>query len=639
MLEFMRRRARSGLIKVIFLIIILVFIFWGFGGSPDGSRPDIVAEVNGRVISEREFRRAYDNVKSAYREAYKDRFTPELLQMLNLREQTLDQLIDATLLEKEAQRLGFLVDDEEVRQAIAAMPAFQVDGQFQQEQYLLVLRYLRMPPGEFEAGQRTQILNQKLERLITDTVHVTDAEIEELFRLQSEQVNLSFVKIAAADLIAQVVVTPAEVEQYYNTHRESFRQPERVSFMYVAYPAGDFEAQVSITPEEIEEFYTQHVVDRFTTPARVHVRHILFSLPATASSEERDETRATATEILTRAKAGEDFVSLAKTYSQDTGTAEQGGDLGFFSRGRMVKPFEEAAFSLPVGGVSDLVETPFGIHIIKVEAVEEERVRTLAEVQDEIRQELGHTRARTRAREQAEQDRITVQRGTPLTEVAQAEGRTIAETPLVAREETIPELGHHPAFVEAALALSPQAVSEPLAIQDTWYLISPREKVPSTIPDFAAVAEEVEKRYISEKAEHLAKEKAQTLLTHLKETKDLTTVASQEGLTAEETGPFNRQGSYIPKVGSLPELKKEAFRLTPENPVAPEVYLWGGNAFVAMLKEQIPPNPLDFAKQKDTLREDLLRRKQTMAMQELVRYLKKRATIAYNQETLLRIAE
>ncbi len=639
MLEFMRKRARSGIIKVIFLIIILVFIFWGFGGSPEGNRPDIVANVNGQIISEKEFRRAYENVKSAYREAYKDRFTPELLQMLNLKEQTLEQLIDATLLEKEAQRLGFLVDDEEVRQAIAAMPAFQVDGHFQQEQYLLVLRYLRIPPSEFEAGQRTQIFNKKLERLITDTIQVTDAEIEDLFRLQQEQVNLAFVKVASADLIAQVVVTPAETENYYNTHRESFRQPERVSFTYVAYPAIDFEAHVSLAPEEIEEFYTQHVADRFTTPARVRARHILFSLPADASSDEQEKTRATASAILARAKAGEDFVMLAKTYSQDTGTAEQGGDLGFFSRGRMVKPFEEAAFSLPIGEVSELVETPFGIHIIKVEAVEEERVRTLAEVQDEIRQELIRTRARTRAREQAEEDRIKVQKSTPLTEVAQAGGRTVVEAPLVAREETIPELGHQPAFIEAALALSPQAVSEPLAIQDTWYLLSPREKAPSTIPDFIAVTEEAEKRYISEKAEHLAKEKAEAFLTHIKETKDVVAVAAQEGLTAEETGPFNRQGSYIPKIGSLPELKKVAFRLTPESPIAPEVYVWGGNAFVAMLKEQIPPNPLDLAKQKETLREDLLRRKQAMAMQELVRYLKKRATIAYNQETLLRIVE
>jgi len=639
MLEFMRKRARSTAIKVVFLIIILVFIFWGVGGSLTGSRPDVIVDVDGRTITEREFRRAYENVKTAYQEAYKDRFTPELLQLLKLKEQTLEQLIDATLMEKEAQRLGFLSDDEEVRQAIVAMPAFQVDGRFSQAHYLRVLRYLRMSPSEFEAGQRTQLLNKKLERLIADTIQVTDSEIEDLFRLRQEQVNLLFAKVASADLVEQVTATPTEVENYYNTHRESFRQPERVAFTHVAYPATDFEAQVSIAQQDIEEFYTQHVVNRFTTPARVHARHILFSLAEDATDEEKEKTRATATEILTRLKAGEDFATLAKAYSQDQGTAEQGGDLGFFPRGRMVKPFEEVAFTLPVGGISELVETPFGLHIIKVEAKEEERQRPLSEVQEEIRQELIRTRARTRAQEQAQEDRTKVQNGTPLPEVAQAANRPVEETPLVARDETVPQLGHQPALVEAALALSPNEVSEPIAIQDTWYLVSPREKAPSTIPDFAAVAEEAERRYRSEKAEDLAKEKADALLAKVKETKNFTAAAAQEALTVEETGPFNRQGSYIPKIGSLPDLKKAAFRLTPENSVAPEVYLWGGNAFVAELKEQIPPNPQDLEKQKESLREELLRRKQAAAMQELVRYLKKRAKIAYNQEALLRLGD
>ncbi|MCS6927012.1 MAG: peptidyl-prolyl cis-trans isomerase, partial [Candidatus Binatia bacterium] len=554
-----------------------------------------------------------------------------------LKEQTLEQLIEAILLEREARQLGFSVNDEEVRKAIAAMPAFQVDGQFDQQHYLRVLRYLRLTPGEFEDGQRTQLLNKKIERLITDAVQVTEAEVEDLFRLRNERVNLVFVQVAAADLVDQVTVTPEEVETYYNTHRESFRQPERVAFRYVAYPAQDFEAQVSISPHEVEEFYTQHVADRFTLPARVRARHILFSLPPSASAEERTQIRTTAEEVLARAKAGEDFAALAKTYSQDPATAPQGGDLGFFARGRMVKPFEEAAFALPVGGVSDLIETPFGFHIIKVEAKEEERVRPLTEVEEEIRRELIRTRARTRAQEQAQTDRAKAGPGTSLAEIAQAAGRTVVQTPLVARDETIPELGHQPALVEAALALAPDEVSEPVAIQDTWYLVAPTEKAPSIIPDFAAVAQEAEKRSRSEKAEQLAREKASAVLAQAQQTKDLTAAATAAGLSTDETGPFSRQGSYVPKMGSLPELKKAAFRLTPAAPIAPEVYTWGGNAFVAALKEQLPPKPEEFAKQKEMLREELLQRKRAEALQSLVRDLKKRATITYNQEALLRI--
>jgi peptidyl-prolyl cis-trans isomerase D len=636
MLEFMRRRARSTWIKVIFLIIIAVFIFWGVGGSVSGNRPDIVARVDGQVISTREFQRAYENVKSAYRETYKDRLTPDLLEKLNLREQTLDQLVNARLLAAEAQRLGFTASDEEVRQAISALEVFQEHGSFSQERYLTVLRYLRLTPGEFEDDQRSQLLLKKLQRLITDAPRVTDDEVRELFRLGREKVSLSFVKIASADLLNGVTVEPKEVEDYYNTHRESFRQPERVKFAYVAYPATQFESGGEVSVQDVENFYTEHTEDRFTTPARVHARHILFSLPSSAAAEEKATVRATATAVLTRARAGEDFATLAKTYSQDTATAPNGGDLEFFTRGRMVKPFEDAAFALPVGGISELVETSFGLHIIKVEANEPERVRPLTEVEAEIRQELTRTRARERAQERAREDRVKIQNGAAVAEVAQAAGLTVVETPLVARDENIPDLGRQPALIAAALALAPQQVSEPVAVEDTWYLVSPREKVPSTILDFAAVKEEAEKQLRSDKAEQLAKEKAEALLARVKETKDLAAAAAEQKLTVEESGPFTRQGGYIPKMGSLPELKRAAFRLTPEAPVAPQTAFWGGNAFVAVLKEQIPPDAQEFEKQKESIREQQLKRKQDEALNELVRYLKKRATITYNQDALLK---
>jgi peptidyl-prolyl cis-trans isomerase D len=636
MLEFMRKRARSTWIKAIFLIIVVVFIFWGVGGSIGGGRIDVVANVNGREITLREFQRAYENVKSAYREVYKERFTADLLNTLNLRQQTLDQLIDARLLEQEALRVGFRVDDEEVRHAIKDMPAFQSGGLFEQAQYQRVLRYLRLSPGEFEEEQRSFLLTKKLQTLITDAPQVTDAEVHDVYRLGMEKVSLSFVKVASADLVNQVTATAADAESYYNTHRESFRQPERVRFAYIAYPSTHFESAVQVTAQEIADFYEDQQDTRFTTPQRVQARHILFSLSPAASVEEKNAVRTTATAILTRARAGEDFLTLAKTYSQDTATASNGGDLGFFTRGRMVKPFEDAAFSLQPGGISELIETPFGLHILKVEAVEAEQVRPVTEVEAEIRQELTRARARDLAQQHARQDREKIQNGAAFADTAQAASLTVVETPLVSRDETLPDLGRQPALIEAALALNPPQVSEPVAVGDTWYVVAPREKVASTIPDFATVAQDAEKRFKSEKAEQLAKERADALLARVKETKNLVAAAAEQHLTVEDSEPFTRQGSYIPKMGSLPDLKKEAFRLTSDAPVAPQTYLWGGNAFVAVLKEYTAPDPKEFDKQKDTIREQLLKRKQDAAAQELIQYLKQRATITYNQDLLLK---
>jgi hypothetical protein len=177
-------------------------------------------------------------------------------------------------------------------------------------------------------------------------------------------------------------------------------------------------------------------------------------------------------------------------------------------------------------------------------------------------------------------------------------------------------------------------VSEPTVVADSWYLVSPREKVASTIPDFTTVKDEAEKKRNSEKAEQLAKTKAEGLLKRLQETKDLAALAAEQKLTVEESGAFSRQGNYIPKMGSMPDLKKDAFRLTKESPIAPQPYLWGGNAYVVVLKDRTEPDPQEFDKQKNTLREQLLKQKQDQAWEELVRYLKKQATITYNQDAL-----
>ena len=638
MLDFMRRRAQSLVIKILFVIIVLVFIFWGFGSSFKQNSPtDSIATVGSEEVSQREFQRVYENMKNMYRDAYKDRLTPDLIQALNLKQQALDQLINSKLLQQEARRVGFTVTDTELRDSIQKISIFQSNGQFNQTQYMRVLNYLRMSPSEFEEGQRGDLLQKKLHRLITDAVPVSEDEARELYRLSQERVDLSFIKIASADLLNQDATEKKEIEEYYNSHRESFREPERVRFTYVAYPQSHFEAQVQVTPQDEESFYNSHKSDRFTTPAQVHARHILFTVDQAATESDKAKVKEAATGVLARARAGEDFAALAKAYSQDPGTAPKGGDLGFFPRGRMVKEFEEAAFNLSAGSISDLIESQFGYHIIKAEAVEAQRVRSLEETRAEIRQELIREGASERARTQAQADRDKTTSGSKLAEVAQASGVTYSDTPLVSRDETIPDLGRQPDLIHAALSLTVDQVSAPIKAGEVWYILSPREKVESKIPEFTTVTAEVEKRVRGEKAERLAKAKAETFLAKLREKRDLSAVAAEEKLAVEETGPFTRQGTYVPKMGNLPELKKEAFRLTAEAPVAPQAYVWGGNAFVAVLKEHIPASTADFEKQKDRLREDLHKRKQATAFEDFIKTLKKNVIVTPNLNALLKM--
>ncbi len=636
MLDFMRQRAQSVWIKVLFLVIALVFVFFGIGSFGDDSQVQILVTVDDEPITLQAFQRAYRNVESNYREIYQERFTPEFAQQMNLRQQTLDQLVEAKLLAKEARRVGFRASDEDVRQEIAAAPTFHSFGSFSPDRYRRLLRYLRMTPQEFEEQQRDRLVIERFQKFIDGSIRATDYEVEELFRFEQEQVNLAFLKIASADLIDTVTVTEQQVRDFYTDNTESFRIPERVRLHYVSYTPEDFEADTSVSEEEVLDFYNAHKDARFTEEKQVQARHILFSIADSASDERKADTRSTAQRILERARGGEDFAALAEEYSQDTGTASNGGDLGFFGRGRMVKPFEEAAFGMDVGQVSDLVETTFGFHIIKVEAIQPERIKPLEEVADTVTEELLERESLAIAEQRAREDRKSIADGTTLRQFAESVGLEAKETPLVSQNETIPGLGRRPQLVETAFGQSPGQISAPVQVDNTWFLVSLAERVPSRIPALTAVQEEAEERYRSERAERLAQEKADKLLTKLKETRDLASLAKAEALTVEETGTFTRRGGYIPKIGVVPDLKTEAFRLTPEAPVASQSYTWGGSAFIAVLKEYIPADPDQLEEQRDDLRQSLLQRKKAAASQEFTKYLKERAKIEYNQRNLLR---
>ena len=638
MLDFMRRRTRSVGVKILFGIIALVFIFWGVGGQDEGQAIDAIATVDDRPILARDFQRAYENVQAAYRNIYKENWSSELVQALNLKDQTLQQLIDMRLMAAEARRIGMTVSDDEVRTSIAELPAFQAYGSFSPERYRQVLRTFRMTPREFEDDQRTQLLTEKFRDFVLSTVQVSDSELQDVFASRQDKVNLRFVKIASTTLFDEVVIETDDLQDFYETHRESFRQPERVRFLYLAYPDDHFSPDVAVSAQDIEAVYQRDKDTRFVTPERVRARHILLSLDPDASEEEKTVVRMAAIALLEQVRDGADFAALAQEHSDDTPTGAKGGDLGFFSRGAMVKPFEDAAFSLSVGEVSEPVETQLGFHIIQLEDRQPAQPRPFDEVRDEIRQELTTRHSQERARQAAREDRQQLGADASLADLAEARGLQLVESPWVGRDETLPDLGRQPQLLSAAFNTELKQVSAPVEVDGTTYLVLPHERRPSQIPDFSKVQDEAEGRYKTEQAEALARQKAEGWLARVLHDKSLDALAGEEALEIEETGEFTRQGSYVPKIGSLPALKKAAFRLADEDPIAPAVYVWGGNAFVAELVEYIPASTVEFEREKDSLRQELTDRKRTEAGQAFLQYLKKHATVEMNQAALLRIS-
>jgi len=635
-LKFIRRNAGASWVKFIFAAIVIVFIFWGVGGGfAGGGKPEWVAHVNDEVVDPVDFQRAYDSLVRVYADIYKEHFKPELAQMLDLKGKAVDQIIRVSLLRQEAERLHLRVGETEVRDAIAAMPNFQDNGQFNKEMYLQILRANRLTPGEFEESEREELLVGKLQDLIVAGVHVSEADARERYRFENEKVNLRFVKFSGSAFLNEVQLSDADLQAYYDKHQDTLREPERVRIEYVQYTPDKFADAVEVTDAEVQQYYDSHQ-DAYAKPEQVHARHILFKAGADVSPELKAEVRKKAEEVLAKARAGEDFAALAKQYSNDS-TAAQGGDLGFFPRGQMVKPFEDSAFALAPGEISDVVETTFGFHIIKVEAKEEAHTKSLDEVRDQVVKALKQGKGRDAAGAQAEADHGKVEGGQTLAAVAGGAGLSVSSPAPFSEKEAVPGVGKGP-LTSAAFAAEVGKVGPVVDTPAGFFVFVVGEKIPAHLPPLAEIRERVEQAVRNEKAEALAKSKADAALGQLP-TAGIDGVATAAGLKVEETGEFTRQVTAVPHIGTSPELVAAAFALTPEKPLGPAAYTVGGSSVIVALKDRVPSDEAKFNADKDKLIRQMEERRRGQAMESFLNYLKARAAIELNQEFLASVAD
>jgi len=633
MLNYMRRHAQGTTIKILFWIIIAVFILWGVG-SFTGSDSLYAAAVNGESISPKEVRRTATQLEQFYRQLYGERLTPEVVKSLDFKNRALDQMINGMLLKQEARRLGFSVTDEEVRASIQGMQGLNVDGRFQREAYFRYLRAIGVTPTEFEAEQRDRLLAQKIEELIGTSLRSDEPGARELFRFQNEKVNLSFVRVKGSELAKEIKPSDAELAKYYEEHQEAFREPERVGIDYVSYNPKDFAKGGQVSDADIEQEYNAFKAERYTDPEEVHARHVLLTLAPDADDKQRDAVRARATAVLERLKKGEDFAVVAKEVSEDKANKDKGGDLGFIRRGNAEEAFESAAFALQAGELSGVVETRFGFHVIKVDERKAPREKPLAEVRDEIAETLRTDRARNAARDAVFADAEKAGTGTSLAELAKARGLEVENPPLFAEHEEIRGLGFQRELSKAAFATPPGQAGPVTEVGEALVLFRVREKLQSRVPPLADIRDKVETAVRDEQATAKARERAEAIRKLLAENKTLDEVATADKLAVEETGLFTRAGEYVPRIGSSPELKKGAFQLSAASPVMPDVIVVGGDAYVVVLKDRQPADMAEFDKKKEQLVKRHLDDQRQAAMTALLNQLKRRATIRINSTAL-----
>jgi peptidyl-prolyl cis-trans isomerase D len=616
----MRKRATDSVtLKVVFGAIVIVFMFWGIG-TVGMDQMEVVARVNDRPISTREFDRAYTNMLQASPDLQTSDLPVDLL-----RTQVLDQLITAELIGQEAERLGLTVDEDELRQSIAAIPAFQVEGRFHKETYLQTLQANNLKPSDFETNQRRHLQRTKLQELIQAGIHVGEEEVRERYRFESERVNLRYLEVPTSAFLDQVTFTEEEAKAHYEAEKERFREPERVRIQYVKFDPKTFAAEVEPSDEEIQTYYDAHPSE-FQRPEEVRARHLLLKVAAEASEEQRREVRARADALLAQAREGADFEALAREHSEDV-TKESGGDLGFFGRGTMTEKFEEAAFALEPGAVSEVVETPFGFHIIRLEEKRAAGARPLDEVRGEITDKVRTRRSREAALARVEEAHEKVIDGQELAAVASSLNLSVEFPPPFARSEAIAGLGVSPEMGEAVAQTEAGEAGDVVTLESGYVLFRVDERIASYVPSFEQIKAPVEDDLRRKRAAAAAKTRAAELLERLGQGADIETLAAEQGVEVKETGPVGRLGPYVPGLGNLPALKDAAFRLSTENAVAPATYDTAGGTIIALLEERLAAEESDFETRKNALQERIRREREGAVFRQFVESLKKQATI------------
>jgi peptidyl-prolyl cis-trans isomerase D len=635
MLDLIRKKQRSIIIKVIFWGIIAtfvgtIFLVWGKGSDERQQDAGVAVTVNKTKIGIDEFQTAYANLYRFYQNIYREQLTPQVEKQLRLRQQALDALIEQALLVEEARRQGVKVSEQELVDSIAKIPAFQEQGAFSKQLYVQVLAYQRLTPEIFEEMQRRQLLVQKVREKLQEGVAVTDADVAEEFRRQNEKASLAFVRLLPASFEARVRVDETALKSFFEERREEFRLPESLALSYLVFDPASFEKEVTVADGELEKYYQRHL-DRYEIPEQVRAAHILIRSPQGAAEAQRQEKRALAEKVLQEAKAGKDFAALARRYSEDPGSAAVGGDLGLFPRGAMVPSFEEAAFALKPGEISGIVESPFGFHVLKAIEHIEAGVRPLVEVTVEVRAGLLAEKARQLAFEKAMDAYQSNRKAGGLEAAAKAAGLPVRQTGFFGRQQPVNSLGEAPQVADAAFALQAGEMGRPVELPQGVVLFAVRERRESRLPELNEVRAAAEQAFRQQQARELARQAAAAILAGLKGGKDLAGLARPYGVQVEETGLFSRAtGAFLPRLGDAEALAKTAFDLTPQAPAAPEVYEVDGAYVAAQLKERVAsPAAGPAAAERETLRTSLLESRKEEILTRKLKELREKAEIVY----------
>ena len=612
------REAQAWMIKgvlwaVVLAFVVTIFYSWGVQSSSGPARTE-VATLWGQAIEAADFQRTQNALYRQYRQVFGNQPDIDLREHFNFRQMALEQIVSRSLLLRMAKENGLVVTDEELFAHISRQPGFQNSlGQFDSERYRATLASVVPPVSmqQFESEQRLSLMQSKLYALVQQGAQVTDAEAEQAYGRENQQVNVRYVTLVPSLFEAEASVSDDDVKDFYESNRESYREPERRRIHYVTVSPEPFQVAREFTDDEIRDYYDSQP-ESFVQDEQARARHILFRLPENASPEREQRVRTLAESVLEKLRGGADFAAVAAEYSEDEGTAEAGGDLGFFPRGLMMPQFEEAAFSLPVGEVSDLVRTALGIHILNVEERTEPGIKPLEMARQEVIDAMLDWKA---------QDAVTIfvddlvvamdEAPERFTELAEQQGLEVRTTPFVEGTAFIEELAQAPQLIRRAFALRGQAVDAMAGPTGDHYIFQVAEVQPDTVPPLDDILELVTQDARENKGADLASEEGLAWVKRLEEGSSLANLAGDLELQVAETGWFKRN-EPIPELGNLSEFRRTAFGL---QPAGAETINQGSRTYVIQVIGFRAADMSTFKADLAEYRQQLLARKQDQLVQ------------------------
>ncbi len=626
MIRFLQKSGQTtkyvlgGLLLIICASMVITLIPGGLGGDVFSGTPGrgIVAKVDGSDITADEIRTTARQMAQQDAQRYGEmasKLMPFLVQQETMR--AVDQMINRQALLSEAARMGLKVTPAEIKDELQhgryAATFFPGGNFIGQTEYEDMLQRANLTPTKFEEAVGNDILLTKLQALISGSADVSEAGIHEQFIKQNSKVKFDYAVLKQDDLRKGLHPTDEELRAFYESHKQSYANsvPEKRKVKYVVVETAKAEAGVQITQDDLRSYYDQHRA-QYQVPEQVKVSHILIKTPLPGPDGKVDEkgvaeAQHRAEDLLKQLKSGAKMEDLAKKYSEDPGSAKQGGSLGWIGKGQTVPEFEKTAFSLPKGQISDLVKSSYGFHIIRVDDKQEAHTKTLDEMKSEIEPLLKHQKAQQIAQKQAEALLKQAREQKSLDAAAAAQKIPVINSDFFARKDMLPGLGPSTQFMDAVFSEAENAPPDVAPASQGIVVFQLLAVKPAATPTFEEIRSRVEEEFKNERSSQLLNQKIQELSDRAKAEHDLKRAAKELGATVK-TSDFVLPDGQVPDVGSMGGQASVAFNMKPGE-ISGAINN-GANAVVLEVLENQQPTEADYAAKRDQIRDQLLQQKQ-----------------------------